>query len=187
MVTLKELQGIANILRRDVIDSTTKAGSGHPTTCMSAAEIMSVLFFSEMSYDHKNAFHPDNDEFILSKGHAAPILYSTLYRAGCIQHNPITLREIKSPLEGHPMPSRHLTWVKAATGSLGQGLSIGVGMALAAKLQKRKFRSYVLLGDSGAAEGSIYEAAIISSHYKLDNLCAILDVNRLGQRGGERQ
>lgn len=149
---------------------------------MSCAEIMSVLFFHEMAYDTKNPCNPDNDEFILSKGHAAPILYSSLYRAGCIRDDLMSLRKMSSRLEGHPVPSS-LPWVKVATGSLGQGLSVGVGMALASKMQSRKYRTYVLIGDSEAAEGSVYEALQIASHYKLNNLCVIVDVNRLGQRG----
>lgn len=183
MVNKKQLQDIANILRRDVLEMTTAAGSGHPTSCMSSAEIMSVLFFNEMRFDKNNAFNPDNDEFILSKGHAAPILYASLYRAGCLSHHPSSLRKLKSPLEGHPVPSSHTPWIKVATGSLGQGLSIGTGFALAAKMQKRKFHTYVLLGDSESAEGSVFEAFELASHYKLDNLIAIIDVNRLGQTG----
>src|SRR3989338_5351083 len=183
MSTLKDLQDIANILRRDVLKMTSYAGSGHPTSCMSCAEIISTLFFQEMSYDIKNANNPDNDEFILSKGHAAPILYAALYRAKAIDHHPFSLRKLKSPLEGHPIPSVHFPWAKVATGSLGQGLSVGVGMALAAKHQKRNFKIYVLLGDSESAEGSNYEAAELASFYKLNNLIAIIDLNRLGQRG----
>ncbi|MEK6898394.1 MAG: transketolase, partial [Nanoarchaeota archaeon] len=182
MVTSKLLQDMANTLRRDVLQMTTAAGSGHPTSCMSSAEIMSVLFFDEMSYDIGNPFNPDNDEFILSKGHAAPILYSALFRAGCIKNNLMDLRKLNSHLEGHPLP-RSMKWVKVATGSLGQGLSAGVGFALAAKLQKRRFRTYVLLGDSEMAEGSVYEAMELATHYKLNNLVAIIDVNRLGQTG----
>ena len=182
MVIINQLKYVANILRRDVLKMTTKAGSGHPTTCLSCAEIMSVLFFNEMQYDIKNSFNPDNDEFVLSKGHAGPILYSCLYRTDCINKDLMSLREFESPYEGHPLPNS-LKWVKVATGSLGQGLSIGVGMALASKLQKRKFRTYVLLGDSECSEGSVYEAAELASHCKLSNLCAIIDVNRLGQSG----
>lgn len=182
MVAITDLKNIANILRRDVLKMTTKAGSGHPTSCLSCAEIMSALFFNEMSYNTKDAFDPDNDEFILSKGHAAPILYSALSIAGCISEDLMTLRRFDSRLEGHPLPGA-LDWIKVATGSLGQGLSVGVGMALAAKLQKRKFRVYVLLGDSECAEGSVYEAFELASHYNLNNLCAIVDVNRLGQSG----
>ena len=183
MVSIKALQDIANIIRRDSIEMTTEAGSGHPTSSMSAAEIMAVLFFHEMRYDRKNAFNPNNDEFILSKGHATPALYSVLYRSRSIIHHPRTYRKLDGHLEGHPIPSKYTPSIKVATGSLGQGLSVGVGMALAAKMQKRKYRTYVLLGDSEVAEGSVYEAFALASFYKLNNLCAIIDVNRLGQRG----
>ena len=182
MVSVKELRDIANILRRDVIKMTTAAGSGHPTTCMSCSEIISVLFFREMKYDVKNAFNQDNDEFVLSKGHAAPILYSVLYRAGAVRDDLMSLRKFGSSYEGHPLPST-FKWVKVATGSLGQGLSVGFGMALAAKMQKRNYRTYVLMGDSEVAEGSVYEAMQLASYYKLNNLCALVDVNRLGQSG----
>jgi len=178
----EKLQDLANILRRDVLKMTTEAGSGHPTSCMSCAEIISVLFFDEMKYDIKDAFNPNNDEFILSKGHAAPILYSALKRAGCIKEDLSNLRKIGSNLEGHPIPNG-LEWIKVATGSLGQGLSVGVGMALAGKLQNRKFRTFVLLGDSEMTEGSNYEALQLGAYYNLNNLIAIVDVNRLGQRG----
>ncbi len=178
----KSLQDMANILCRDVLKMTTQAGSGHPTSCLSCAEIMSALFFEEMKYDIKNPFNQDNDEFILSKGHASPILYSSLFRAGCIKSDLMKLRKLNSPLEGHPVP-HSLKWVKAATGSLGQGLSVGVGFALAAKLQNRNFKTYILLGDSEVAEGSVYEALELADFYKLDNLIAIVDINRLGQRG----
>ena len=161
---------------------TTEAGSGHPTTCLSCAEIMAALFFHEMRFDPKNFENPDNDEFILSKGHAAPILYPCLVRAGCVKADLLSLRKFGSILEGHPVPHPG-NWVKFATGSLGQGLSIGVGVALAGKLQKRSFRTYVLMGDSESAEGSVYEAAQLAHHYNLNNLCAVLDANRLGQRG----
>ncbi|PIN89980.1 transketolase [Candidatus Pacearchaeota archaeon CG10_big_fil_rev_8_21_14_0_10_34_76] len=182
MVDKKELVIIADILRRDSIVSTTIAGSGHPTSCLSCAEILSVLFFDEMSYDVKNALNPDNDEFILSKGHAAPILYSALFRSGCIDYGLSSLRKLNSPLQGHPMPSS-LKWIKVATGSLGQGLSAGIGMALASKMRNSSSRTYVLLGDSELAEGSNYEALQLASKYNLNNLCAIVDINRLGQRG----
>ncbi len=177
-----DLQNISNILRRDALKMTSEAESGHPTSCLSCAEIMSVLFFNEMNYDVKNAFNADNDEFILSKGHAAPILYSALYHAKCIKGDLIKLRKLSSNFEGHPIPNS-FKWIKAATGSLGQGLSVGLGMALAGKLQKRKFRVYVLLGDSECSKGQVYEALQLASYYKLNNLCAIVDVNRLGQRG----
>jgi len=135
-----------------------------------------------MRYDSKDPGNPDNDEFILSKGHAAPILYSALHRAGCIKDDLKKLRKLKSPLEGHPMP-RSLKWVKVASGSLGHGASIGIGMALAGRLQGRRYRTYVLLGDSEMAEGSVYEALQLAPRYNLENLCIIIDANRLGQRG----
>ena len=137
MVKIDALKDLAATLRRDVLKMTTKAGSGHPTTCLSCAEIMSVLFFYEMAYDARSPRGPDNDEFILSKGHAAPVLYAVLARTGCTTADIMTLRMFGSSFEGHPLPSA-LKWVKVATGALGQGLSVGVGMALAAKMQKRK-------------------------------------------------
>ncbi len=182
MVNKKELIDIANVLRRDVLQMTTNAGSGHASSCLSCAEILSTLFFNEMSYDVANANNADNDEFILSKGHAAPILYSALFRAGAIKDDLNGLRKLNSRLEGHPIP-QSFPWAKVATGSLGQGLSVGVGMAMAGKLQGRNFRTYVLMGDSETAEGSVWEAFALASYYQLNNLCAIIDVNRLGQRG----
>jgi transketolase len=171
MTNSKKLGLMANKLRIDSIRSTTAAGSGHPTTCMSCAEIMSTLFFSEMG---------KNDEFILSKGHAAPILWSAYAEAGFVKKSELlNLRKIDSMLEGHPTP--HMKFIKAATGSLGQGLPVGVGIAIAQRLRKNKGRVYVLMGDGESAEGSIWEAANIAAHYKLNNLCAIVDVNRLGQ------
>lgn len=180
MVGKDALDDIANLMRRDVLEMTTAAGSGHPTSCLSCAEIMSVLFFNQMKYDVRNPFNPDNDEFVLSKGHAAPILYSALYRAGCVSKDLMTLRKFASPLEGHPVPNS-LRWIKVATGSLGQGLAVGVGMALAAKMQGRSCKAYVLMGDSECAEGSVYEALALAAYYKLDNLYVIVDINRLGQ------
>ncbi len=182
MAVVRELQDIAQILRRDCIMSTAEAGSGHLTSCLSCADIMSVLFFHHMRYDVSNPENPDNDEFILSKGHAAPILYSALYRSGCINTNLYGLRKLNSDLEGHPMP-RSIKWVKIATGSLGQGLSVGLGFSLAARFRNRKYKTYVLLGDSELSEGSIYEALELAAYYKTNNLIAVVDVNRLGQRG----
>src|SRR3989338_5320076 len=180
MVTNNQLGDIANVLRRDSLIMTSEAGSGHPTSCLSCAEIMACLFFDEMKYDLNDPDNKDNDEFILSKGHAAPILYSSLYRAKAIKESLKSLRKLLGPLEGHPSP-RDLKWIKVATGSLGQGLSIGVGMALAGKLDGRKFRTYVLLGDSECAEGSVYESLQLGDYYNLNNLVAIVDINRLGQ------
>src|SRR3989338_2625817 len=183
MTSINNLQTAANVLRRDVIEMTTQAGSGHLTSCLSCAEIMSALFFHTMKYDVKNPSNENNDEFILSKGHAAPILYAALKHAGCINDNLHTLRSLNSPLEGHPIPSEKFKWIKVATGSLGQGLSIGLGMALAGKISKNNFKVYTLLGDSEIAEGSVYEAMQLAEYYKLNNLIAIVDVNALGQTG----
>ena len=182
MVNDKQIYDIANIVRRDSLKMTHAAGSGHPTSSMSAAELGAVLFFDEMRYDPKNPNNPDNDEFVISKGHATPLLYPLLFRAGCIKDDLMKLRTFKSPLEGHPIPAS-LSWVKVATGSLGQGLSVGVGMALAARMSGRKYRTYVMLGDSETAEGSVWEAVELASYYKINNLVAMVDVNRLGQRG----
>ena len=171
----------ANNLRIHSIASTSKAGSGHPTTCMSAADIVSALFFHAMRYHPSDPHHPNNDRFILSKGHAAPILYAAYAEAGIISHEDMmTLREIDSIFEGHPTP--RFAWTEVATGSLGQGLSIGVGMALNGKyLDKSDYRVYVLLGDGETAEGGVWEAAELAAHYKLNNLIGIVDVNGLGQ------
>ncbi|MEK6850225.1 MAG: transketolase [Nanoarchaeota archaeon] len=180
---VRDLQDIANLLRRDVLQMTTESGSGHPSSCLSCAEIISTLFFNEMRFDPKDARNPDNDEFVLSKGHAAPILYAALKRAGALKEQLSGYRTLHSHLEGHPIPSSFEPSIKVASGSLGQGLSVGLGMALALKMQKRDSRVYVLLGDSEIAEGSIYEAAELADYYKAGNLCAILDMNRLGQSG----
>ncbi|MBU0907069.1 MAG: transketolase [Nanoarchaeota archaeon] len=182
MASEKFIQDIANVLRRDVAEMTTAAGSGHPSSCFSCAEIVATLFFHEMKYDVKDSENPDNDEFILSKGHAAPIYYSALFRAGCIKEDLEGLRKLYSNLEGHPTP-RSLRWVKVATGSLGQGASVGIGMSLAGRLQGRKYRTYVLMGDSEMAEGSVYESLQLAPYYNLENLCLVIDANRLGQRG----
>lgn len=178
---LEYLQDKANRLRVHSIVSTAEAGSGHPTSCMSAAEIVSALFFEVMRYDTKTASYPNNDRFVLSKGHAAPVLYAAWAEAGIIPvEELLRLRRIDCDLEGHPTP--RLPWVDVATGSLGQGLSVGVGMALNAKyLDQLDYRTYVLMGDGESAEGSIWEAAALAAHYQLDNLTGIVDINRLGQ------
>ncbi len=174
------LQHKATQLRIDSIRATTAAGSGHPTSCASAAEIMSALFFSVMRYDPKNPRNPGNDVFILSKGHAAPILYAAWAEAGLFPREELLkLRKFGSNLEGHPTP--RLPFVPVATGSLGQGLCAGVGMALAARLDQSPRRIYVLMGDGESAEGSVWEAAHSASYLKLGNLCATIDINRLGQ------
>jgi transketolase len=174
---------LAQQLRVDSIRCTTEAGSGHPTSSMSAADLMSVLMSNYLHYDFDNPGNPHNDHLIFSKGHASPLLYSMYKAAGAVTDEELlTLRKFGSRLEGHPTPI--IPWVDVATGSLGQGLPIGVGVALAGKyLEKLPYHIWVLLGDSEMAEGSIWEAFDHASHYKLDNLVAILDCNRLGQRG----
>ena len=177
---LDSLHNIATQLRIDSIRATTAAGSGHPTSSMSAAEIMACLFFSVMNFDPQDPANPANDKFVLSKGHAAPVLYSTWTELGYIsREHLLTLRKIDSDLEGHPTPE--LKFVSVPTGSLGQGICVALGMALSARIDGSNFRAYALLGDGENAEGSVWEAAELANHHKVDNLCAIVDVNRLGQ------
>lgn len=180
---VQQWTNLAQQLRVDSIRATTVAGSGHPTSSMSAADLMSVLMTSYLHYDFDDPKNPNNDHLIFSKGHASPLLYAMYKAAGAITDEELmTLRKFGSRLEGHPTPV--LPWVDVATGSLGQGLPIGVGVALAGKyLDKLPYHVWVLLGDSEMAEGSQWEAFDHASHYKLDNLVGILDVNRLGQRG----
>jgi transketolase len=174
------LENIAAQLRIDSVKSTSEAGTGHPTTCLSAADIVSTLFFDEMRYDAKDPRNPDNDRFVLSKGHAAPILYAAWAEAGLFpREDLLQLRQIGSDLEGHPTP--RLSFVDVATGSLGQGICAAIGTALNARRIGSEYRTYVLLGDGEMAEGSVWEAATMALHFKLDNLCAIIDVNGLGQ------
>jgi transketolase len=181
MTDTSVLARMAQKLRRISILATTEAGSGHPTSCMSCAEIMSVLFFHEMRFDPGDPTARNTDAFVLSKGHAAPILWAALSEAGAIAEDPVTLRRPTSPLEGHPTPLS--PWVKVATGSLGQGLSAAAGIALARRYDGIASRVYCLLGDGETAEGSVWEAAQFASHMNLDKLCALVDVNALGQSG----
>lgn len=174
------LKGIANQLRIHSINATTAAGSGHPTSCLSAADVTAALFFGHMKYDAKNPHHYNNDRFILSKGHAAPLLYAAWAENGFIPAaDLLKLRQFTSDLEGHPTP--RLAFADIATGSLGQGLGVGVGMALAARQDNLDYNTYVLLGDGEIAEGAVWEAANLAGFYKLSNLIAIVDANRLGQ------
>ena len=160
--------------------STTAAGSGHPTSCMSAAELVAGTFFYAMKFDPKDPNSPDGDRFVLSKGHAAPVLYAALAEAGVFPESRLmTLREFSSELEGHPTP--RIPGVDAATGSLGQGLSVGSGLAIGARMDKSSTRVYVLMGDGEMAEGQVWEAAAFAAHYKLDNLTVLADINALGQ------
>jgi transketolase len=175
------LEALAQKLRRDSIIATSEAGSGHPTTCMSCAEIMSVLFFDEMRFDPQDPGARNTDAFVLSKGHAAPILWAALKEAGGIKEDLKTLRRFDSPLEGHPTPNS--PWVRIATGSLGQGLPAALGIAIGKRMDDIPARVYCLMGDGESAEGSVWEAAQVAAYRKMDNLCAIVDVNALGQSG----
>jgi len=177
---LPNLKNIATRLRIESIRATTAAGSGHPTTCQSAADLMAALFFAEMRFDPRNPQHPLADRLVMSKGHAAPLLYAMWAEAGFVPRERLTdLRLLTSDLEGHPTP--RLSFVDVATGSLGQGLAAGVGTALNARRIGADYRTYVLMGDGETAEGSVWEAASVAHLYALDALCAIVDVNALGQ------
>src|SRR5918911_1264240 len=174
------LKNVATRLRIDSVRSTSEAGSGHPSSCCSMADIMAALFFAEMRFDPKDPRNPDSDRFILSKGHAAPILYAAWAEAGAFDRSELLkLREIGSDLEGHPTP--RLPFVDVATGSLGQGICAAIGMALNARRIGSEYRTYALLGDGESAEGSVMEAATVGALQRLDSLCAIIDINGLGQ------
>jgi transketolase len=170
-------------LRVDAVRASAKAGSGHPTSSMSAADLAAVLLAAHFRYDYDDPKNPANDRLIFSKGHASPLVYGLFRAAGALSEEEfMTYRQFGSRLEGHPTPA--LPWVDVATGSLGQGLPIGVGMGIAGKrLDRLPFRIWVICGDSEMAEGSMWEAAEHAAFYELDNLTAIIDVNRLGQRG----
>src|SRR5436190_22204177 len=180
---VRQWTNLAQQLRVDSIRCSTASGSGHPTSALSAADIMAELMLRHLRYDFEQPQLPNNDHLIFSKGHASPLLYSMLKAAGAISDEELlTFRKFRSRLEGNPTPA--LPWVDVATGSLGQGLPIGVGIALAGKyLDKLPYHVWVLCGDSELAEGSIWEGLDKASHYKLSNFTAIFDVNRLGQRG----
>src|SRR5262250_2764756 len=174
------LKNVATRLRIDSVKSTSEAGSGHPTSCCSMADVMAALFFAEMRFDPHDPRNPDSDRFVLSKGHAAPILYAAWAEAGAFDRSELLkLRRIDSDLEGHPTP--RLPFVDVATGSLGQGICAAVGLALNARRINSPYRTYVLLGDGESTEGSVWEAADTGALVSLDNLCAITDVNALGQ------
>ena len=177
---LSFLEYVAYDMRKWSIKMSTQAGSGHPTSALSAADIVAVLFFEIMKYDPDNFENPNNDRFILSKGHASPILYAAWKMIGKLSEDDLlTYRHFGSALEGHP--TLRFPYTEAATGSLGIGLSIGVGEALCAKLDGHLYKTYVLLGDSEMSEGAIWEAIQIAAFYRLNNLVGIIDCNRLGQ------
>lgn len=179
---MKDYQTTANIIRALSILSTTEAGSGHPTSCMSAADIATVIFSKYFTYDIKTPKNPNNDRFILSKGHASPLLYALFSLSGAFKtEEMLTLRKFGSRLEGHPTP--RFPYAEVTTGSLGQGLSVAAGIAYLAKLEKRNHKTYVLLGDGEIAEGQVYEASNFAAQKELSNLIAIADINGLGQTG----
>ena len=177
--SLDELKSISKEIRKDIVKMLTESASGHPGGSLSATDIMTVLFFKEMNIDPNNEKDPNRDRFVLSKGHAAPVLYSTLARRGYFPVEELsTLRKFKSRLQGHPS-IQYLPGIDMSTGSLGQGISAAVGMALAGKIDKKDYRVYTLLGDGELEEGQVWEAAMCAAHYKLNNLTAFIDFNGL--------
>src|SRR6202162_637238 len=183
LANLEQLREKARLLRIHSMRMPTPAGSGHPTSCLSAAELMAATFFYAMRFDRANPNSLASDRFVLSKGHAAPILYAALAEAGVFPVSRLmTLRQFSSELEGHPTPL--IPGVDAATGSLGQGLSVGAGLALGARLQNSAARVYVLVGDGEMAEGNVWEAAEFAGHYALDNPFPMGDMNALGNSEG---
>ncbi|MDP2743478.1 MAG: transketolase [Dehalococcoidia bacterium] len=185
-LTLEEMKAMARKLRRHVITMLGAAGSGHPGGSLSAAEILTVLYFKEMRYNAADPNWPERDRFVLSKGHAAPILYAALAESGYFPVEELsTLRKLGSRLQGHA--DRTLTpGVEMSSGSLGQGLSFSIGVALAARLDSRPYRIYVLLGDGECQEGQVWEAAMAAAHFKLDNVVAFVDHNGLQLDGRTR-
>ncbi|OQP59435.1 transketolase [Niastella vici] len=182
MKELNTWQEEAKLIRKWCLVSTTAAGSGHPTSCLSAADITAVLFDKYFTYDISNPLNINNDRFVLSKGHAAPLLYTLFGMCNAYDLNELkTLRQLNSRFEGHPVPK--YKFAEAATGSLGQGLSVGAGLALVAKREKLPYTTYVLCGDGELAEGQVWEAANFASYHRLNNLIVILDINRLAQSG----
>ncbi len=176
---LKMLEDKARRMRIDILKTLAGCGSGHTGGSLSATDIVAALYFYKMKYDPKKPHWKGRDNFILSKGHAAPLLYTALAHAGFFEHTELcTLRKLGSRLQGHP-DSKYLPGVEISTGSLGQGLSVANGVALAHKLDKNPSRVYALLGDGELQEGQIWEAAMTAAHYKLDNLCALVDNNGL--------
>ena len=181
---LMALKKISRDLRLDIIDSTTLAGSGHPSSSLSAVEILVALYFGGiLRYRPQEPEWSERDRFIMSKGHAAPLLYAVLARAGYFSRELLwSLRQIDSPVQGHPIQGM-LPGVEATTGSLGQGLSLGIGHLLGAWILGRDYRVYVLLGDGECQAGQIWEAAMAASHFRCDRLCAILDYNKYQETG----
>jgi len=185
---LEALRERAKTIRKDIVRMTTEAGSGHPSSSLSATEFVTALYFGGfLRHDPKNPHWPDRDRFILSKGHAAPVLYAALAEAGYFPHDELmTLRKLGSPLEGHPNMTK-LGGVEASTGSLGQGLSLGVGHALAGRIDKKDYHTYVMTGDGELGEGQIWEAAASAAKFGLDTLTAIVDRNHFQQTGAAEE
>ena len=186
-VSVEQLKEKARLLRKYIIEMTTEAGSGHPSSSFSCTEIVTALYFGGiLRHDPKNPTWPDRDRFIMSKGHAVPALYAAMAENGYFPVDQLkTLRKLGSPLEGHPNV-RRLPGIEASTGSLGQGLSIGLGMALALRMDKSVARTWVVLGDGEIDEGQIWEAAMAAAKYKTGNLIAIVDANTAQQTGYTR-
>ena len=180
---VQELKKLATIFRKDIIEMTGAAGSGHPTSSLSTVEILTTLYFNVLRHDPKRPDWPDRDRFILSKGHAAPALYVFLARSGYFPVVQLkSLRKLDSPLQGHPERHR-VAGVEASTGSLGQGISIGIGMALAGRLDGKDYRVYVMTGDGECDEGQVWEAALYAGNHALDKLTVIVDHNQAQQDG----
>lgn len=176
---LAELQSHANNMRQEIVKMVASANSGHPGGSLSATDIVAALYFHEMNVNPENPTDPDRDRFILSKGHASPVLYAALAEKGYLPKEELaTFRKLNSRLQGHPS-KKMLPGIEQSTGSLGQGLSSGIGMALAGRMDKKDYRVYVLMGDGEIQEGMVWEAAMAAGHYGLDNLCAFVDSNHL--------
>lgn len=176
---LNELKRHAAAVRLGVLDGTHAAASGHPGGSLSIADVVTYLYFEEMNVDPKNPHAADRDRLVLSKGHTAPALYAVLAEKGYFpKEDLLTLRQADSYLQGHP-DMKHTPGVDMTTGSLGLGVSAACGMALAAKIDKKDYRTYAIIGDGESEEGQVWEAAMFAAHYKLDNLCFILDLNGL--------
>ena len=175
----EELIEISKVIRKDIVNMLTESGSGHPGGSLSAADIVTTLYFNELNIDPQNPRWEDRDRFVLSKGHAAPVLYSALARRGYFDPEQLlTLRKIGSDLQGHPNMN-DIPGIDMSTGSLGQGISAAVGMALAGKTDNKSYRVYALLGDGELEEGQVWEASMAAAHYKLDNMMIFVDFNGL--------
>jgi transketolase len=177
---IAQLEKLARHVRRNILIMLEGAGSGHPGGSLSAVELLVSLYFNHMKFDPRNPLSPDRDYFVLSKGHVCPVLYALMAEMECIECDELcSLRKIGSRLQGHPAKDKELPGIEVSTGSLGYGLSIGTGIAVGLKAEKKPNRVFVLMGDGEQQEGSIWEAAMSAGHFKLDNLCAIVDYNKL--------